>query len=194
MSHSQRTAAFIAIVLLVIGAGGAFAQSGTFGDAEPDPPRPVIRTYEVRITANVRGASIYVDGRYQGQAPQTLRLREGTYEIEVEARGYESWGRRVTVRRDQTLNANLIPPTAVVLLRIPPEFLNDTLVDPWRLIDFYVDGRLRPGARVDVEPGWHTVSLVIGGLKLEREFFFEAGRTYTVEVFMRADISTRSEF
>ncbi len=170
------------------------AQSQVFGDDDDPPPAPVVRTYEVRVTANVRGASVYLDGRYQGRTPQTLRLREGTYEFEVEARGYERFRQQVTIRADRTINAQLLPPTAVVLLRIPSEFLNSDERDPWRLIDFFVDGRLRREARVELEPGWHRVAIVSGGLRLEQEFFFEAGRIYTMELFMRADISTRSEF
>ena len=186
--------ALLLSLLLALLPASLFAQSQVFGDDDDPPSAPVVRTYEVRITANVRGASVYLDGRYQGRTPQTLRLREGTYEFEVEARGYERFRQQVTIRADRTINAQLLPPTAVVLLRIPSEFLNSDERDPWRLIDFFVDGRLRREARVELEPGWHRVAIVSGGLRLEQEFFFEAGRIYTMELFMRADISTRSEF
>lgn len=172
-------AALIGLVLL--SAGSLYAQSGTFGDSDRQQPR----SYQLTVTSNVRGAEIYIDGvRQRGTAPETFNLRPGTYTVRVEARGYESWQARVTLNSNQSIHANLIPPTATVLLRIPSELLNDRVRDPWRLIDFYLDGRLRTESRIEVDPGYHDVTLVSGGLQLNQEYYFEAGRFYTFEFFM----------
>ena len=176
---------FLVFMVLAIGAASVAAQSGATGDRRDPSPA---RTHALTVTANVRNAEIYIDGVRQRQTtPATFTLRPGNYTIRVEARGYDSWQTRVVLTSDQTIRAQLVPPTATVILQIPAELLNDRVRDPWRLIDFYLDGRLRNEARIEVDPGYHDVTLVSGGLKLEREFFFEAGRVYTLELFMRLD-------
>jgi hypothetical protein len=169
------------------------AQSGTFGD--PAPSRaPIVRSHRLTVTSNVRGAEISIDGvRQRDTAPAVFTLRPGTYTVTVEARGYQPWRIRVTLDSDQTIRAELLPPTATVILDIPPEYLNDQLRDPWRSIDFYVDGRLQRQTRVEVEPGYRTLAVVAGGLRLEAEFYFEAGRTYTVEPVMRLSSSGEAD-
>jgi len=169
------------------------AQSNVYGDSE-SPRRSRTPSYDVQINSNIRGAEVYIDGRLQrGGAPVRVSLEEGTYTIRVEARGYEIFEERVRVRGNVTIFAQLIAPKAFIQLRVPDEYLNDTVRDPWRLIDLYVDGRLRREARIEVEPGWHDIAIVSGGLKIEREFRFEAGRTYTIDLLLQADIGGRWE-
>ena len=171
-----------ALLVLVTCTAGLSAQSGTFGDS----PRPVIRSYQLTVTTNVRGADVFLDGVRQRQTtPVTFNLRPGTYTIRVEAEGYQTWLTTVRLDRNQTIRAELIPSFATVILEIPRDLLNDRVRDPWRLIDFYLDGRLQRRTRIEVEPGYHLVTVVSGGLKIEQEFFFQAGRTYTVETIMR---------
>ena len=182
MKRLPGIATFALVGLLLIGAGSLFAQSGTFGESS----RPLIRSHQLTVTSNVRSAEIYIDGvRQRETTPATFTLRPGSYTIRVEARGYDSWQTRLTLNSSQTVRAVLTPPTATVLLQIPPELLNDRVRDPWRLIDFYVDGRLRRESRIEIDPGYHTIAIVSGGLQLEDEFYFEAGRTYTIELIMR---------
>ena len=165
---------------MVAGATALAAQSGTFGDPVPSRP-PVARSHRLTINSNVRGAEIFIDGvRQRETTPAVFTLRPGTYTIVVEARGYLPWRIRVTLDSDQTIRAELAPPTATVILEIPAQYLNDRLRDPWRSIDFYVDGRLQRHTRVEVDPGYRTLTVVAGGLRIEGEFYFEAGRTYTV--------------
>ena len=172
--------AFLVVLLSVVPAL-AFAQSGATGNQRDQP-----RTYQLTVTSNVRGAEIYIDGvRQRETAPATFTLRPDTYTIRVEARGYQAWQVRVELDSSQSIRAELLPPTAIVVLRVPNEFLNDRVRDPWRMIDFYIDGRLRREGRIEVEPGYHDVELVSGGLSFQDEFFFEAGRTYTLELILR---------
>lgn len=178
--------ALVATVLLLVGAVGLLAQAGTFGDSSDDGGRGRVVNHRLTVRANVRGADISIDGVRQRQtAPATFTLRPDTYTIRVEARGYQPWQRRVDLDSDRTLVAELLPPTATILLQIPSEFLNDRVRDPWRQIDLYVDGRLRTESRVEVEPGYHDVAIASGGLMIENELSFEAGRTYTLELIMR---------
>ena len=158
--------ALVATVLLLVGAVGLLAQAGTFGDSGDDGGRGRVANHRLTVRANVRGADISIDGVRQRQtAPATFTLRPDTYTIRVEARGYQPWQRRVDLDSDRTLVAELLPPTATILLQIPSEFLNDRVRDPWRQIDLYVDGRLRTEARVEVEPGYHDVAIASGGLE-----------------------------
>lgn len=178
----------MATALLLVGAVGLFAQAGTFGDSDDDDGRGRGRTvtHQLTVRSNVRGADIYIDGVRQRQtAPATFTLRPDTYTIRVEARGYQSWQGRVELESDQTVVADLLPPTATILLQIPSEFLNDRVRDPWREIDLYVDGRRRTESRVEVESGYHDIAIASGGLMIENELYFEAGRTYTLELIMR---------
>lgn len=172
-----------ATLIFAVAATAAFAQAGAAGDARG----PSTRLYELTVLANIRGADVYLDGvRQRETTPATFRLRPGVYRVRVEARGYESWEETVTLRTgDVTVRANLVPPTATVILEIPSTYLNDRVRDPWRLIDLYIDGVLRNEARVEVEPGYRDVTIVSGGLAFESEFFFEAGREYTLELILR---------
>ncbi|MFP4550662.1 MAG: PEGA domain-containing protein [Spirochaetales bacterium] len=190
--RSLRTS-IVAAVLMLVASVAVSAQAGTFGDSE-SPRRSRTPVYDVQINSNIRGAEVYIDGRLQrGGTPVRVSLEEGLYTIRVEARGYEIYEERIRIRNDRTIYVNLIAPTAFIQLRVPDEYLNDTARDPWRLIDLYVDGRLRREARIEVEPGWHDIAIVSGGLKIEREFRFEAGRSYTIDLLLQADIGGRWE-
>ncbi len=69
-------------------------------------------TYRLRITSNVRGATVSVNGRDQrGSAPMNLTLEEGTYTVEVSANGYVNRSERVRLTRNRTVNFELEPVT-----------------------------------------------------------------------------------
>ncbi len=58
----------------------------------------------VKIKCNIRGASIFLDGRNVGRTPfvQALVLNEGSHQITVEKDDYESVNKTIDVRADQT--------------------------------------------------------------------------------------------
>ncbi len=185
MSRHYRPRVRLALValMLVAGAAALAAQSGTFGNSVPRPP---VRSHRLTVTSNVRNAQISIDGvRQRETTPATFTLRPGTYTIAVEARGYQPWRTRVTLDSNQMVHAVLSPPRATVLLEIPSELLNPRVRDPWRLIDFYINERLQRDARVEVDPGYHLITIVSGGIAIEQEFYFEAGYTYTIETILR---------
>lgn len=172
----------LAVLIAAVATVTGFAQAGSAGDARG----PSVTNFELTVRSNVRGADVYIDGvRQRETAPATFTLRPGSYTVRVEARGYQAWQARIQLESNQTIVADLVPPTATILLQIPNEFLNDQVRDPWRLIDLSIDGRLRTESRIEVDPGYHDVSIASGGLKIDSEFYFEAGRTYTLELIMR---------
>lgn len=185
----------LAVMVALLVGSAAFAQVGSTGQSEgaTGQQQPVSRTYSLTVNSNVGGATIFIDGiRQREQAPATIRLTEGRYTISVEARGYEPYQVTVNLRSNQSIFARLESPTATVILEVPAAFLNNRIRDPYRMIDFYVNGRLRTEARVELEPGFHDITIVSGGLRFEDEFFFEAGRFYTLELLLRATLFSGS--
>ena len=75
------------------------------------------RAGKVRITSNVRGANIFVDGRNVGRTPfrQKLVLPEGTHQITVEKEDYSPVNKTIEVVADQSYEVD-----ASLWLRNPP--------------------------------------------------------------------------
>lgn len=51
----------------------------------------------VVVSANIDGAEVYVDGVFVGNAPATLKLKEGIHIIEVKKHGYQPFKRELRV-------------------------------------------------------------------------------------------------
>lgn len=169
--------------LLILVAGIAIAQTTGTGNQRVTP------SYELTIASNVRGADIFINGELQRErTPATLTLRRGTYDIRVEARGYRQWSQTVTLTRDTRVFAELTPPFATIVQRVPDEYLNYRTRNPANQISIYVDGQLRNESRIQVPEGWHDVAIASGGLRIENEFYLEAGATYTLELILRMNI------
>lgn len=54
------------------------------------PPRPGGNA-SIELRSVPSGADIYLDGRYYGRTPRTLRIEEGRYEVELIRSGYRPW-------------------------------------------------------------------------------------------------------
>ncbi len=67
------------------------------------------RTGTVTVNVAPTDATVYVDGRVQGNGSTTLRLSSTSHRVEVRKDGYESWSRTVTPRPGypQTVSARL---------------------------------------------------------------------------------------
>jgi hypothetical protein len=52
---------------------------------------------ELTVEASVKGARVYIDGSYSGEAPRTVRLRAGIHTILVVGEGYASWEQRLFI-------------------------------------------------------------------------------------------------
>ena len=179
----KRTSVLLIALILLLLPALAFSQSSSTGNQR------VITTYQLTIASNVRNAEIFVDGVAQRvTTPATLNLRQGSYEIRVESRGYLPWVQTVLLRSNTSIRADLIPPFATVVLETPREFLNDRVRNPQNLVALYIDGELHRESVVQVRAGHHQIEIVSGGLKFEGDVFFEGGMTYTVELILRLNL------
>ena len=184
-----RTRILLIALTLSLVASAAFAQSSTTGNQR------VLPTYQVTITSNVRNTTVYVDGELQrGSTPITLNLRRGTYDIRVEARGYLPWTQTIAVTSNSNRRAELLPPYATVMLGVPADYLNYDVRSPMSLISFHIDGEVRRESQIQVESGWHEISIVSGGLRFEGDVFLEAGMTYTLELILRLSMLQALQF
>jgi PEGA domain len=86
--------------------------------AEAQEPRPptadqgVLHVDEgvtVKISCGQAVGDIYVDGKFVGSTPSTLKLSPGDHTISVQASGFKNWQRNITLSAgsDVTLNATL---------------------------------------------------------------------------------------
>jgi hypothetical protein len=62
----------------------------------------------VMIASDPPGAEIYVDGKFVGQTPSTIRLVSGSYRIEVKSQGKQAWSRDLEVLKDSQLTLHPI--------------------------------------------------------------------------------------
>jgi hypothetical protein len=57
----------------------------------------------VLISSDPPGAEIYIDGKFAGQTPSTIRLPSGSHRIEVKSQGKQEWERSLEVWKDSQL-------------------------------------------------------------------------------------------
>ncbi len=57
----------------------------------------------VMIASDPPGAEIYVDGKFVGQTPSTIRLTSGSHRVEVKSQGKQAWARDLEVLKDSQL-------------------------------------------------------------------------------------------
>ena len=96
-------------VLIAFIATGLMAQSTARG-------RTITISYDVTITSNVKGATVYIDNSWKGTAPYSEKLKKGDYAIKVTAKGYKDFVQSVSVSGATTVNAVLEPATVSVKL------------------------------------------------------------------------------
>ena len=66
------------------------------------------QTGTVTIATDPANAEIYVDGKFIGQAPSTIRLASGLHRIEAESSGRQPWSRDLEVLADSQLTLHPI--------------------------------------------------------------------------------------
>lgn len=121
------------------------AQSATGG-------RSRSRSYEITITSNASGFSVWVDG--QGIKGNTTSVSPGNHTIVVRADGYRDWQQTVNITSNTTIRAEMIPDT--YSLRVQPNISTAQV---------YINGR-RVGAGSVVEtlrPGTYQVRISAPG-------------------------------
>jgi serine protease Do len=56
------------------------------------------------ISSTPDGADVYVDGKFVGNTPETLKLPTGTHVIRITSEGKKDWQRSIEVLKDNQLN------------------------------------------------------------------------------------------
>lgn len=86
----------------VSAANRASSTSGGAGSGSGSPSAEASRTGTVSITCDA-AAEIFVDGKFVGQAPATLRLASGSHKVEIKAAGRRTWSRDLEVMSDSQI-------------------------------------------------------------------------------------------
>lgn len=111
-------------------------------------------THSLRVTANINGASVYVNNDLKGNTPTTVQLNAGRYSVRVTAPGYVDHSQAVDLSQDISVSATLQPITYTLSVN---SSVNGAAV--------YVDNN-RSGnapASVTLEPGNYTVRVEADG-------------------------------
>jgi serine protease Do len=58
----------------------------------------------VAITSAPDGADVYIDGKFVGNAPETLKLPVGPHSIRITAEGKKDWNRSIEILKDSQIN------------------------------------------------------------------------------------------
>ncbi len=81
------------------------------------PPKPIAQASveakeagTVSISSDPDGAEIFVDGKFVGNAPATLKLSPGAHKITVKATGRSDWARELEVLKDSQVNLKAVLP------------------------------------------------------------------------------------
>ncbi|MBN1522970.1 MAG: PEGA domain-containing protein [Spirochaetales bacterium] len=151
---------------------------------------PEVRYYTLSITANVKDAKVYIDGKEQrGFAPYAEKLKEGKYSVKVISRSFKPWETEVYLNKDTKLFAELRSYDPKVIIEVPSSILNKKINKPETRIDVYVDGKKEHGLEFEVNAGSHTIRIESGAFALEEKIYFREGKTYTIKLGFGMDIS-----
>jgi hypothetical protein len=77
-----------------------FTHASVAGSADSQMPSGIA---SVQIDSEPPGAEIYVDGKFVGQTPSSIKLPAGTHRIEVKSEGKQIWQRDMEVLKDSQL-------------------------------------------------------------------------------------------
>jgi len=127
-------------------------------DAQPTP-----ETGSLDVRANVKGATVYLDGKRVGEAPQTVKeLKPGKYQVKVEKAGYKPFEQEVQLAAERrVLRARLTPLAAT--LRVKSNVAGAQV---------RLDGKSvgsTPLELKDVQPGSHELTVSADGYDTHTE-------------------------
>jgi hypothetical protein len=117
-----------------------------------------VRSATVQIISNIKGAKIYIDDDYKGQAPLTVKLEYGVYGVRVTMDGYDDYDETVEIDTPSfKVNANLERWKSTRLQVI-------SNVDD---ADVYIDGNLvgNTPLRTEVDFGSHDIQVSAEGFE-----------------------------
>ncbi len=73
----------------------------------PQEPTPTPTTGSISVSSSPSGASIYLDGNYEGITPTTIeKVEEGSYTITLKYTGYQDWSQTISVRSGDTIHVS----------------------------------------------------------------------------------------
>lgn len=96
----------IIVLCLAIVNPGCVSVQKTGGKEGPPPP-----SASVSFQSEPMDAEVLVDGQFRGTTPFSLNLATGTYKIEFNLEGYQTWSRDLVVvaGNDTRVKATLVP-------------------------------------------------------------------------------------
>jgi hypothetical protein len=70
---------------------------------------PIQQNYNLSVSSNPSGASIYLNNSYYGQTPMTISLIEGNYNLQLQMNGYDNYTETINLNRNISRNITLTP-------------------------------------------------------------------------------------
>jgi hypothetical protein len=77
-------------------------------EAQSEENKAASGTGSVAIGSDPPGADIYVDGKFVGQTPSSVRLTRGLHHIQVKAENQQAWERDLEVLKDSQLTLHAV--------------------------------------------------------------------------------------
>lgn len=93
---------------------GTFVTAYVNGDIRLDPDKFTLPAEGPVATLNIKaekaemeGAEIWIEEKFTGNIPATIKLPEGEYQVVVEKKGYQKWKRSVAVTAGSLMNLTI---------------------------------------------------------------------------------------
>lgn len=134
--------------------------------------------FTLTIVSNAEGAAVFINDEMAGETPLQIKLPPAIYELRLEAEDFFELSRRVNLDQNRRLNITLKPATSIVNFVIPEQFLNHRIENPLGQFRLFVDAERQKELEFKVFEGIHHIRIVTGGLSIEEELEFEAGKAY----------------
>lgn len=137
---------------------------------------------QLSLSSSPSGASVYLNGVYQGKTPLTLNLSPGNYTVTFRKEGYREETRNITLsaRETRSVYVTLKPAQSSLKLRTDPSG-----------VDVYIDGRYvgttdQNGLNLILDPGTYEIKLEKEGYETDR-FTVNFGPGEEKEIFRKLE-------
>lgn len=134
--------------------------------------------FTLTIGSNVEGAVVFINDEMAGDTPLQIKLPPAIYALRIEAEDFYELSREVNLNQNRRLNITLKPATSMVNFVIPDHFLNHRIENPIGQFRLFVDEERQEELGFKVLEGMRLIRIVTGGLSIEEEMEFKAGKTY----------------
>jgi len=180
----QVVLAIIAIGLTLIGL--VFQLTPTTQET-PKTETDVVTTGSISVSSSPVGASVYLDGNYEGEVPQFLNdIEQGKHSITLKLEGYEDWYEDISVGADKTVSVS--PTLTPIQIEPSPEPPSSTgfisVTSSPTGADIFLDDTYEgetPKILEDVKQGSHTVTLTLAEYEdWSKDISVEADKTVSV--------------